>query len=136
VPEIPGVTQVDPQAKLHAHDEGSLPNPADPLATWRADGPEATAQGDPFQPPSEAVRMEMLKMELEAEIMNAGGAVMGATGNTAKPVGAPSREALEAARAGLLDDVVSPADRDELAERIRTWDAQHPQDDLADTSKE
>ncbi len=136
VADIPGVTQVDPTVKHGVPDEGRLPDDLDPMAMWHAGHDGTPADDHAFDPPSDAVRLEMHKMELAAEMMNAGEAVMSATDNESEPAGAPSDEAIEAARAGLLDDVLSPADREELAERIRIWDAQQSQDDLPDTSKE
>ncbi len=95
--EIPGVTVPDPKASL-SFDEGLVPAaPVDEAAV---------------QPPSEAVRLEMRKMELEAEIANAGGVVMNATGDEAIVVGRPSEEAIEALKAGLLDDTEFVAEMD------------------------
>jgi hypothetical protein len=94
VPEIPAVTVRDPMASLVA-DEGLLPNA--PIAE------------EAIRPPTDAVRLEMRKMELEAEIANAGGSVMNPTGDEAMVVGPPSREAIEALKAGLIDDP-APAD--------------------------
>ena len=101
VPEIPGVTVADPKASFD-RDEGLIP------VYLKADE-------SALEPPSEAVRLEMRKMELEAEIANAGGAVMNPTGDEAISVGRPSDEAIEALKAGLLDetvlaDEVDPAD--------------------------
>jgi hypothetical protein len=95
--EIPGVTVPDPKASL-SFDEGLVPAaPVDEAAV---------------QPPSEAVRLEMRKMELEAEIANAGGVVMNPTGEEAIVVGRPSEEAIEALKAGLLDDTEFVAEMD------------------------
>jgi hypothetical protein len=95
--EIPGVTVPDPKASL-SFDEGLVPAaPVDEAAV---------------QPPSEAVRLEMRKMELEAEIANAGGVVLNPTGDEAIVVGRPSEEAIEALKAGLLDDTEFVAEMD------------------------
>jgi hypothetical protein len=95
--EIPGVTIPDPKASL-SFDEGLVPAaPVDEAAV---------------QPPSEAVRLEMRKMELEAEIANAGGVVLNPTGDEAIAVGRPSEEAIEALKAGLLDDTEFVAEMD------------------------
>jgi hypothetical protein len=101
VAEIPGVTVADPKASFD-RDEGLIP------AGLQADE-------SAFEPPSEAVRLEMRKMQLEAEIANAGGAVMNPRGDEAISVGRPSNEAIEALEAGLLDetalaDEVDPAE--------------------------
>ena len=101
MPEIPGVTVADPKASFD-RDEGLIP------AGLQADE-------SALEPPSEAVRLEMKKMELEAEIANAGGAVMNPTGDEAISVGRPSNEATEALEAGLLDDA-SLADEVDPAE--------------------
>lgn len=95
--EMSGVTVPDSRASL-SFDEGLVPAaPVDEAAV---------------QPPSEAVRLEMRKMELEAEIANAGGAVMNPTGNEAILVGQPSREAIEALKAGLLDETAPTTETD------------------------
>jgi hypothetical protein len=85
--DIPGVTVPDPKASL-SYDEGFVTGVADE---------------DAIQPPTDAVRLEIRKMELEAQIANAGGVVMSPTGDEAIEVGAPSQEAIEALKAGLLD---------------------------------
>ncbi len=88
--DIPGVTVAGPKAAFD-RDEGLIP------AGLKADE-------SALEPPSEAVRLEMRKMELEAEIANAGGAVMNPTGDEAISVGRPSDEAIEALEAELLDE--------------------------------
>jgi len=65
-----------------------------------------------------AVRREMRKMALEAEIENAGRSIMGATGGVSAKVIKPSREALEAFEAGLLDST-GPAGETDFVERAR-----------------
>jgi hypothetical protein len=93
--EIPGVTVTDPRASLFA-DEGLIP--AAPITE------------EAILPPSEAVRLEMRKMQLEAEIANAGGTVLNPTGDEALVVGRPSQEAIEALEAGLLDQTAPAAE--------------------------
>ena len=73
-----------------------------------------------IEPPSDAVRLEMRKMQFAAEIENAGGAVMSAEDDIARPVGPPSDEALEAFAAGILDPV-GPAGETDLQERAAVW---------------
>ncbi len=114
-PAIPGVTEVDYGQRLA--DEGRLPDSIDPSAWMSAGRDDSFTTEEALQPPSEAVRLEMRKMELEAEIENAGGAVMGPD-DTIREVGLPSREALEAFDQGLLDEV-GPAGENDLAERAR-----------------
>jgi hypothetical protein len=113
--EIPGVTEVDYTKRLE--DEGRLPDVIDPSAWMSAGHDDPSTTEEALLPPSEAVRLEMRKMELEAEIENAGGSVMGPD-DTARPVGMPSREALEAFDRGLLDQV-GPAGESDLADRAR-----------------
>jgi hypothetical protein len=131
VPEIPGVTLVDPKANL-GPDEGRIPDDLDPKAWLQADHDGTPASDAAFDPPSEQVRLEMRKMQLEAEIVNAGTLVMNPTGDESIEVGAPSREALEALDAGLLDPVgpagetdlavlAAPWEDPELEKRVSTW---------------
>jgi hypothetical protein len=62
-PDIPGLTSVDPKAILR-RPPGAIP---DPIGWLRAgDGP-VSGGDEALQPPSEAVRLEMRRMELEAE---------------------------------------------------------------------
>jgi hypothetical protein len=120
VPEIPGVTVVDPKATL-GPDEGRIPDAIDPKA-WMQAGHDETPADDPaFQPPSDAVRLEMRKIELEAQIVNAGTVVMNPAGDESIEVGAPSPEALEALETGLLDPV-GPAGETDLAELAAPWE--------------
>lgn len=121
MPAIPEITDVDAKGRLGVPDEGLFPDRIDPFALSRAGRDDVARDEDAFEPPSEAVRFEMRKMELEAEIENAGGAVMGAADGLARPVGPPSREALEAAQAGLLDPV-GPAGETNLSDRILAWE--------------
>lgn len=51
-------------------------------------------------PPDDRVRAEMLKMQLEAELANAGGALIGPDG--AHLAAMPSREAIEALQSGAI----------------------------------
>ncbi len=97
-PEITSLTVTDPKASL-GHDE-------------QATSMEAVLL------PSDAVRYEMRKMELEAEIENAGRSVLSATGDFSEDVNEPSHEALEAFAAGLLD-TIGPAGETDFVERAR-----------------
>jgi hypothetical protein len=111
IPAIPGVTEIDPKARI--------PNEGLILSAGRDSIPAADHA---FDPPSEEVLREMRKMELAAEIMNAGEAVMDAKDDESELAKEPSREAIEAAEAGLLDDTVSPAERSELHGKAIAWD--------------
>ena len=84
----------------------------------------ATLSDEAIQLPSDAVRFEMRKMELEAEIENAGGVVLDPTGDEAMDVGRPSREAIEALEAGLLD-VTGPAGETNPAETAGESELRH-----------
>src|ERR1035437_6551033 len=93
--DIPGVTSIDPKATLEPG-EGLLPDGIDPKA-WLSAGHEgAPVNPEAILPPSEAVRLEMRKMELEAQIENAGTEVMTPNGDESIDVGPPSQEAIEA----------------------------------------
>ncbi len=87
-------------------------------ATAQDSGAEEQAA---IEPPSDAVRAEMRKMELEAEIENAGTNVMSATGDESIPVGPPSIEAIAAYEAGLLDQT-GPAGETDLGELAAPWE--------------
>ena len=101
-PEHPGVTVVDGKATLGSG-EGVVPDAFDPKAWLRAGYEDRVENEEAILPPSEAVRLEMRKMELEAQIENAGGSVMSATGDVSRDIGKLPREALAAYDAGLLD---------------------------------
>ncbi len=119
-PEIPGVTAVDGKARLGSA-EGAVPDAFDPKAWLRAGYDDRVTNEEAILPPSEAVRLEMRKMELEAQIENAGGSVMSATGDVSRDVGKPSREAMEAYDAGLLD-TTGPAGETDIADRVKAWE--------------
>lgn len=136
VSEIAGFTVADPGATL-GPDEGRIPDDLDPKAWLQADHDDTPAADTAFDPPSDEVRLEMRKMELEAEIVNAGTQVMNPTGDESIEVGAPSREALEALETGQLDaigpagetnltELAAPWEDPELEERVSMW---HGQDD-------
>jgi hypothetical protein len=119
--DLPGLTVVDPTAKLGVPDEGNLPDSMDPKAWMLAGTAVPAADEAAFEPPSEAVRLEMRKMELEAQIENAGSVVMNPTGDEAIEVNAPSQEALEALAGGLLDET-GPAGETDMAELAAPWE--------------
>jgi hypothetical protein len=136
--ELPGLTEVDTQAS--PPDEPTIPDSVNPLS-WFSAGSEAPTLDPPaedtaLEPPTEAVELEMRKMELEAEIINAGTDVMG-PGEETITVGPPSIEALEAYEAGLLDKEgpagenmdaeAQPWEDPELEARLAEWRAQNPE---------
>jgi hypothetical protein len=124
IPDVPAVTSVDPDTTsdvVAALDEGFVPDAVDPLAMYRAGRDVDPREAAAVAPPSEAVRLEMRKMELEAQIENAGSVVMNATGEEAILVGRPSDEALFAEKAGLLD-ATGPAGETDLAELADIWE--------------
>jgi hypothetical protein len=105
VADLPGVTVVDPKALDPGYVPSVLSTPTD---------------HDPFQPPSEEVRREMRKLELEAQIERAGTELMNPTGDESIPVGPPSIEAIAAYKAGLLDKT-GPAGETDLDELASPW---------------
>jgi len=119
--DLPGITVVDPTAKLGVPDEGLVPDIVDPKALLKIGVYEAPINEEALLPPSEAVRLEMRKMELEAQIENAGTVVMNPTGDEAIEVNAPSIEAIEAYEAGLLDKE-GPAGETDLGEMAAPWE--------------
>ena len=117
--DLPGVTVVDPKANL-GPGEGLMPDLIDPKALLQV-GRDDVINVEAVLPPSEAVRLEMRKMELEAQIENAGSVVMNPKGDEAIAVGRPSAEAIEAYEAGLLDKE-GPAGETDLAELAAPWE--------------
>jgi hypothetical protein len=115
--EIPGVTVVDPEATLGPK-PGVVPNP---LSWLQAGSDVAPTSEAAFQPPSEEVRLEMRKIELETQIENAGTEVMNPTGDESLDAGEPSDEAIAAEEAGLLDET-GPAGETDLAELAGPWE--------------
>ena len=109
---IPGVTEVDRTAPREPP-EGLVPDTVDPAAWFQAGKDEDLVDREAVAPPSDAVRAEMRRMELEAEIANAGGTVYGVD-DEVRVVGMPSEEAVEAMEAGII-----PAPKDELEERAQ-----------------
>ncbi len=87
------------------------------------DAPLEEAAFDPeaIQPPSDAVRLEMRKIELEAQIENAGSEVLNPKGDESRDVGAPSEQALAAYAAGLLD-TTGPAGETDLGDLAAAWE--------------
>jgi hypothetical protein len=117
---IPGLTSVDPTARLDLPDEGAIPDSIDPLALLSV-GKEEVGSPAAVEPPGEQVKLEMRKMELEAEIENAGTELMNPAGDETLDAGAPSREAVEAFKAGLLDPT-GPAGETDLDALVEPWE--------------
>jgi hypothetical protein len=113
--DIPGLTVVDPKAALGVPDEGLIPDVVDPRALLKVGVYEPAVNPEAILPPSEAVRLEMRKMELEAQIENAGTSVMNPKGDESIDAGPPSVEAIEEYEAGLLDKT-GPAGETDLPE--------------------
>jgi hypothetical protein len=148
--DIPGVTVADAKAVLGLPDEGNVPDEMDPMAWLRA-GHEKTNPYDDkaLEPPSKEVLEEMRKMQLEAEILNAGTEVMNPTGDESIDANAPSEEAIEAQEAGLLDQtgpagetdlstLAAPWEEPGLENRFGPWrgpDAEEPEPEKPDNSK-
>ena len=142
--DIPGLTVVDPKASLDRADDpirtdighdvwsgaafvAAAPETAGVKPLTPAEAREAVAPmtaadvHEALELPSEAVRMEMRKIELEAEIVNAGTELMNPTGDESIDAGPPSIEAIEAYEAGLLDET-GPAGETDLAELAAPWE--------------
>jgi hypothetical protein len=119
--DIPGLTVVDPKAVLGIPDEGMVPDVVDPKALLRTGVYEQPISAEALLPPSEAVRLEMRKMELEAQIENAGTELMNPKGDESIDAPAPSEEAIEALQAGLLD-ATGPAGETDLADMAAPWE--------------
>ena len=119
--DIPGLTTVDPKAPRVGLPD-TVPNPIEWLRTGR-EGDEASE--DAFRPPNDAVRLEMRKIELAAQIENAGTTVMNPDGDESIEVGPPSDEAIDAFEAGLLDPT-GPAGETDLAEVAEIWEGSSP----------
>ncbi|MGA3029613.1 MAG: zinc ribbon domain-containing protein [Candidatus Limnocylindrales bacterium] len=82
---------------------------------------DAPIDPEAILPPSDAVRLEMRKIELEAQIENAGSEVMNPTGDESLDVGAPSEQAIAAYEAGLLD-TTGPAGETDLGDLAAAWE--------------
>jgi hypothetical protein len=119
--DIPGLTVVGPKAALAVPDEGLVPDIVDPKALLKVGVYEAPVNPEAILPPSDAVRLEMRKMELEAQIENAGTELMNPTGDESIDAGPPSIEAIEAYEAGLLDKE-GPAGETDLGELAAPWE--------------
>jgi hypothetical protein len=130
--DIPGLTVVDPKAVLGVPDEGMIPDVVDPKTLLRTPLYDSPVSPEAIMPPSEAVRLEMRKIELEAQIENAGTELLNPKGDESLDAGAPSQEALTALKAGLLDpvgpagetdlaDVAAPWEDPELEQRVAQW---------------
>ena len=130
--DIPGLTVVDPTASLDKPDDPKRTNVGHDVWSGAAFGTTAPAtegvepptpadEHEAVEPPSEAVRIEMRKMELEAEIENAGTELMNPTGDESIDAGPPSDEAIAAYQAGLLDKT-GPAGETDLADLAAPWE--------------
>ncbi len=131
-PEIPGLTVVDPKATLGVPSEGFVPDIVDVRSMLVAGRDEPAVNPEAIRPPSDAVRLEMRKIELESQIVNAGTTVMNPTGDESIDADEPSDEAIAAEEAGLLDDTGPAGDTDldalaapwedpELENRASAW---------------
>jgi hypothetical protein len=120
-PEIPGLTVVDPKATLGVPSEGIVPDMVDVRSMLAAGSDDAAVNIEAIRPPSDAVRLEMRKIELESQIVNSGTTVMNPTGDESRDAGAPSDEAIAAEEAGLLDET-GPAGETDLAALAAPWE--------------
>ncbi len=113
--DIPGVTSVDGGASL-GPDEGQIPDGIDPSAWLMAGRGGEEVDRDAVALPSDQVKAEMLRIELEAELANAGSATLGAADDEARLARRPSAEALEALREGLIS--LPEAEVEQLEDRV------------------
>ena len=118
--DFPGLTTIDPKTP-----RGTLPDAVPNPIEWLRAGNAADGNSDAYHAPSEEVRREMRKMELEAEVLNAGTSLMNPTGDEALDAGAPSEEALEALEHGMLDQT-GPAGEKDLADLGAAWENHNP----------
>jgi hypothetical protein len=131
VAEVPGLTTVDMKAPLDGSDDpirtelGHDPWAGAELGTAGEPGAveplTAEAEREAVAPPSAPVRHEMRKIELEAEIENAGTDLINPTGDETIVAGPPSIEAIEAYEAGMLDET-GPAGETDLAALASPWE--------------
>jgi hypothetical protein len=137
VADIPGLTTLDPAANLDRPDDPirskmvadpwsgaafGAPAPETAPATVAETAAETAAEERlAVEPPTDAVRKEMRKIEFEAEIENAGTELMNPTGDESIDAGPPSDEAMAAYEAGLLDKT-GPAGETDLAELAAPWE--------------
>ena len=120
-PEIPGLTVVDPKATLGVPSEGFVPDVVDVRAMLAAGRDDPSVNPEAIRPPSDAVRLEMRKIELESQIVNAGTTVMNPTGDESLEADEPSDEAIAAEEAGLLDET-GPAGDTDLSALAAPWE--------------
>ena len=120
VAEIPELTTVDTKAATSGDPWSGAefgtagePGAVEPLT--------AQEEREAVEPPSEPVRHEMRKIELEAEIENAGTDLINPTGDETIPAGLPSIEAIEAYEAGMLDET-GPAGETDLGALAAPWE--------------
>lgn len=119
--DLPGLTTIDPKAPRVALPD-ALPNPIEWLLTGHRD---EAANEEAFRVPSDEVRREIRKLELEAAILNAGTETMNPSGDVSLDVGAPSGAAIDAAENGLLD-ATGPAGETDLADLAAPWEDRGP----------
>jgi hypothetical protein len=117
-PEAAATDVAESEAAEPANDVAG-PEPAEEPAP-DPEPADAAFSADAVQPPTEEVRVEMRKLELEAEIENAGRNLIGPAGQTIA-IGAPSHEAMDALHAGLLDKE-GPAGEPDLAADAQPWE--------------
>jgi hypothetical protein len=129
--DLPGVTTLDTEALLRARSGPRRPNRLVSLLTGETgdDSAPASATPDSLAPPSEAVRREMLRMALEAEVADLEAEVNSINAEEALEASAAHRltdaDVAAAARAGI----VVPPDEAALAPREAPLDAREPADD-------
>ena len=142
--EIPGLTVPEQKATLDANVDARIRTNLG-HDVWSGAAFEATPgpQTEPaivaetaaeerlaVEPPTDAVRKEMRKIEFEAEIENAGTELMNPNGDESIDAGPPSEEAIAAYEAGLLD-TTGPAGETDLADLAAPWEDPELEDRLS-----
>ena len=114
---VPGLTAIDAEAILRNARTAAKPKPRSRLLGWISgeydDGGEAAATPGSLAPPPEAVRREMLRLELEAQVANAQAEVGAMAADAALEEGrslAPSAQTID-----LTADEARPADAENEA---------------------
>ena len=113
---VPGLTAIDAEAILRNARTAGRPKPRSRLLGWISgdyDEGEASAPPGSLAPPPEAVRREMLRLELEAQVANAQAEVGAMAADAAIEEGrslAPSAETID-----LAADDASSTDTDSEA---------------------
>jgi hypothetical protein len=112
-PQLPGVTTVDPEAILKAGSEAARPGSrilsflTGDVSSSRTDGPVDSA---PFAPPSDEVRREMFRLQIEAERGDIGAETV------ALKADAPAQDGIHVSEPGASEPAAPAGDADPAGE--------------------